>query len=55
MDQLNALAIVYDLAIENSMDQKLAIECDLMEEFNQQQEALEIVYNMIESIRKQSK
>jgi GH35 family endo-1,4-beta-xylanase len=52
MNQLDALAIVYDLATENSMDRKLAIEYDLMEEFNQQQKALEIVYNMIESMRK---
>ena len=55
MKLLDALDIVYDLAEENSLDERIPqFDADLKSEYKKQQEALSIVFHHIDEIRGKS-
>ncbi len=52
MDKLKALSIVYDLAAGNALDDISPLDEELKKEEKRQQQALSVVYDMIEELRK---
>lgn len=51
MSELEALCIVYDLAIENGLEERLETNPRLRPEYDRQQEAFELVSQLIENLR----
>ena len=48
MEPVEALRVVYDLAQANAMDEKEAEVMDMMDEYERQENALDIVYIMLQ-------
>jgi hypothetical protein len=55
MDELNAIAIVLDLAISNGIDEQMAESEGLRHYYEQQQEAFEVVAAMLDRMRSEER